>query len=179
MVPPLVQPRLPEFPLGVLMVTLAVPGLVMNAVVSVTCNWELPRTCVLRVVPLITTTEDDTILLPFTVSKNPCCTCANVMVAGEREEMDGAGRALPQRGFRALQALQDKHGEQQRAERSQRSVNSFHTASYTGGARWTGERKNSTTCTRFIDLCAELILIRYFQCCGRRCPPSLLLLRAS
>ena len=102
-VPPLVQPRLPEFPLGVLMVTLAVPGLVMNAVVSVTCNWELLRTCVLRVVPLITTTEDDTILLPFTVSKNPCCTCANVMVVGEREEMDGAGRELPQRGFRALQ----------------------------------------------------------------------------
>ena len=59
LVPPLVQPRLPEFPLGVLMVTLAVPGPVMNAVVSVTCNWELLRTCVLRVVPLITTTEDE------------------------------------------------------------------------------------------------------------------------
>lgn len=61
LVPPLVQPRLPELPLGVLIVTLAVPGPVMNAVVSVTCNWELLRTCVLRVVPLITTTEDDTI----------------------------------------------------------------------------------------------------------------------
>jgi hypothetical protein len=61
LVPPLVQPRFPEFPLGVLMETLAVPGPVMNAVVSVTCNWELLRTCVLRVVPLITTTEDDTI----------------------------------------------------------------------------------------------------------------------
>jgi len=60
LVPPLVQPRLPEFPLGVLMVTLAVPGPVMSAVVSVTCNWELLRTWVLRVVPLITTTEDDT-----------------------------------------------------------------------------------------------------------------------
>ena len=60
LVPPLVQPRLPEFPLGVLMVTLAVPGSVMSAVVSVTCNWELLRTWVLRVVPLIMTTEDDT-----------------------------------------------------------------------------------------------------------------------
>jgi hypothetical protein len=32
----------------------------MSAVVSVTRNWELLRTWVLRVVPLITTTEDDT-----------------------------------------------------------------------------------------------------------------------
>src|SRR5579872_2071900 len=103
LVPPLVQPRLPEFPLGVLMVTLAVPGPVMNAVVSVTCNWELLRTCVIRVVPLITTTEDETIWLPFTVSTNPCCTCANVTVVTEREERDGAGRALPQSGLRALQ----------------------------------------------------------------------------
>ena len=60
LVPPLVQPRLPEFPLGVWMVTLAVPGPVMSAFVSVTCIWELLRTWVLRVVPLITTTEDDT-----------------------------------------------------------------------------------------------------------------------
>ena len=44
LVPPLVQPRLPVFPLGVLMVTLAVPGPEMTAVVSVTCNWELLRT---------------------------------------------------------------------------------------------------------------------------------------
>jgi hypothetical protein len=51
----------PEFPLGVLMVTVVVPGPVMNAFVRVTCNWELLRTCVFRVVPLITTTEDDTI----------------------------------------------------------------------------------------------------------------------
>jgi hypothetical protein len=42
------------------MVTLAVPGPVMSAVVSVTCNCELLRTWVLRVVPLIMTTEDDT-----------------------------------------------------------------------------------------------------------------------
>ena len=103
LVPPLVQPKLPELPLGVLMVTLAVPGPMISAVVSLACNWDLLRTWVLRVVPLITTTEDDTMSLPFTVSSNPFCTCANVTVVGERDEMDGAGRALPQRGFRALQ----------------------------------------------------------------------------
>jgi hypothetical protein len=46
LVPPLVQPRSPEVPLGVLMATLAVPGPVMTAVVSVTCNWELLTTWV-------------------------------------------------------------------------------------------------------------------------------------
>jgi hypothetical protein len=51
----------------------------------------------------MTTTEDDTMCLPFTVSRNPCCSCANAMVVADREEMDGAGRALPQRGFSALQ----------------------------------------------------------------------------
>ena len=58
LVPPLVQPRLPEFPRGVLMVTLAVSGLGMSAVVSVACNWELLMTWVLSVMPLITRTED-------------------------------------------------------------------------------------------------------------------------
>ena len=46
LVPPLVQPRSPEFPLGVLMATLAVPGPAMTEVVSVTCNWELLTTWV-------------------------------------------------------------------------------------------------------------------------------------
>jgi hypothetical protein len=36
--PPLVQPRLPEFPLGVLTVTLAVPAAEITAVVIVVCN---------------------------------------------------------------------------------------------------------------------------------------------
>jgi hypothetical protein len=60
LVPPLVQPTVLVFPPGVLMATLAVPGPMMVAVVSVTCNWELLRTWVLRVVPLITATDDDT-----------------------------------------------------------------------------------------------------------------------
>jgi hypothetical protein len=38
LVPPLLQPKSLEFPPGVLIVTLAVPGPMMSAVVSVTCN---------------------------------------------------------------------------------------------------------------------------------------------
>jgi hypothetical protein len=38
LVPPLAQPRSPEFPLGVLTVTLAVPGAEIKEVVIVTCN---------------------------------------------------------------------------------------------------------------------------------------------
>ena len=38
LVPPLVHPRLPEFPLGVLTFTLAVPGPEIKEVVIVTCN---------------------------------------------------------------------------------------------------------------------------------------------
>jgi hypothetical protein len=38
LVPPLVQPGSPEFPLGVLTVTLAVPGAEINAVVVMTYN---------------------------------------------------------------------------------------------------------------------------------------------
>ena len=57
--PPLVQPRSPEFPLGVLTVTLAVPRVEMVAVVIVTCNCRLLVTSVLSVVPLMSTTEDE------------------------------------------------------------------------------------------------------------------------
>jgi len=38
LLPPLVQPRLPEFPLGVLTVTLAVPAAEITAVVIVASN---------------------------------------------------------------------------------------------------------------------------------------------
>ena len=108
LVPPLVQPRSPVVPLGVWMVTPSVPGAVMIAVVSVTCNWVLLMICVLRGVPLIRTTEDDPRSLPVTVRGNPCCTCAKVTLVTEREVMDGTGRALPQRGFRALQPCSER-----------------------------------------------------------------------
>ena len=38
LVPPLVQPRLPEFPLGVFTATLAVPGTEIKVAGIVTCN---------------------------------------------------------------------------------------------------------------------------------------------
>jgi len=103
LVPPLVQPRSEEFPPGVVIDTLAVPGAEITVVVRVTCTCWLLRTCVASDAPLMTTTEDATKWLPFTVSKNPCCTWANVTVSAEREAMDGEGRALPHRGFSALQ----------------------------------------------------------------------------
>ena len=102
LVPPLLQPRLPVFPLGVLTFTVAVPVAEMTDVVIVVCSCWLLVARVLRVVPLTTTTEDATKWLPFTVSKNPFCICANVTVFGESDPITGAGRALPHKGLRAL-----------------------------------------------------------------------------
>jgi hypothetical protein len=51
----------------------------------------------------MTTTEDETNWLPFTLRRKPACTWARVIEVGEREAMIGAGRALPQSGFSALQ----------------------------------------------------------------------------
>jgi hypothetical protein len=51
---------LPEFPLGVLTFTLAVPGAEITAVVIVACNCWLLVARVLSAVPLMTTTEDET-----------------------------------------------------------------------------------------------------------------------
>src|ERR1700752_1731684 len=103
LVPPLVQPRSPELPLGVLTVTFAVPAPEITSVVIVTCNCWLLGTVVLSVLPLMITTEDATKSEPFTVRRNPCCTWANVTVLGESEAMTGAGRELPHNGLRALQ----------------------------------------------------------------------------
>ena len=103
LVPPLLQPRLPELPLGVLTVTVAVPGPEIKSLVIVTCNCSPLWTRVLSVVPLMITTEDETNCLPFTVRRKPCCTWANVIVLADREPMTGAGRALPHNGLSALQ----------------------------------------------------------------------------
>lgn len=72
LVPPLVQPRSPEFPLGVLTVTLAVPGPEIESVVTVTCNCWALWTVVLSVLPLMITTDDATKLLPLTTRTAPC-----------------------------------------------------------------------------------------------------------
>jgi hypothetical protein len=60
LVPPLVQPTSPEFPLGVSTVTFAVPGAEITVVVIVTCNCVLLVTWVPSVVPLMTPTVDET-----------------------------------------------------------------------------------------------------------------------
>jgi len=51
---------------------------------------------------LITTSEDETKWLPFTVSTEPCCTCAKLIVLGDSEPIRGKGLALPHKGFRVL-----------------------------------------------------------------------------
>jgi hypothetical protein len=60
LVPPLEHPKSPEPPLGVSIVTLAVPGAAITVVVIVACNCVLLTTKVLSFVPLMTTTEDET-----------------------------------------------------------------------------------------------------------------------
>ena len=60
LVPPLVQPKSPEIPLGVLTVTLAVPGAEISAAVIVICKCVLLVTKVLSVVPFITPTVAET-----------------------------------------------------------------------------------------------------------------------
>ena len=74
LVPPLVQPRSAEFPLGVLTVTLTLPGAEITEAVIVTCNCVLLVTRVFRLFPLMTTTEDETNLAPYTLRTKPCCT---------------------------------------------------------------------------------------------------------
>jgi len=74
LVPPLVQPAYAEFPLGVLTVTLAVPGAEICVVVIVAVACVLFTTCVASVVPLTTTTEEETNSAPVTVRRNPACT---------------------------------------------------------------------------------------------------------
>ncbi len=65
-------------------------------------SWELLISVVVRAAPLKSTTEDDTKWLPAAVRTKLGCNCAKSSVAGEIEVRAGTGRALPQRGFKAL-----------------------------------------------------------------------------
>ena len=66
---------------------------------------------------------------------------------GGRERGNGrGGTGAAAEGIQGVAALQDKHGEQQRADWSKRSVNSFHTASYTRGRG--GLRNGSNSMSR-------------------------------
>jgi hypothetical protein len=60
LVPPLEQPKSPEFPLGVWTVTAAVPGAEITEVVRVTCSCVLLVTRVVSAVPLMTPTVEET-----------------------------------------------------------------------------------------------------------------------
>ena len=102
LVPPLEQPRLPVLPAGVCTVTLKLPGagIIEEPMVTVSC--ELLFTVVARVAPSRITAEEETNWLPVAVSAKLGGNCEKAMVVGEIELSIGTGRALPQRGFRAL-----------------------------------------------------------------------------
>src|SRR4051812_3834712 len=99
LVPPLVQPRLLEFPPGVSTATAAVPASVIKVLVSVTCNCLLLVMVVGKAAPLKITTEAETKLLPLTERTTPLSNSARVTESGDRVEILGAGRALEQRGL--------------------------------------------------------------------------------
>lgn len=69
--------------------------------VAVIC--ELLTTVVGSVVPLNTITDEETKWLPVRVREKLDGNCENAMVVGDTESRTGAGRALPQTGFRELQ----------------------------------------------------------------------------
>jgi hypothetical protein len=72
------------------------------AEVIVTVSWELLLTAVIKVAPWKTTTEEETNWLPVRVREKLGGNWANTIVFGEIEVRIGTGRALPQRGFKAL-----------------------------------------------------------------------------
>lgn len=73
-----------------------------------TVSWELLISVVARVAPLKITTEAETKWLPLAVRTKLGCNWAKTSVAGEIEVRLGEGRALPQRGFRALHPVRIK-----------------------------------------------------------------------
>jgi hypothetical protein len=89
-------------PAGVCTATLKVPGAGIIEAVMLAVSWELLTTVVVRVAPLKTITEEETKWLPFAVRMKLGGSCENTSVVGEIESRLGMGRALPQRGFRAL-----------------------------------------------------------------------------
>lgn len=100
--PPLVHPTSPEFPLGVCTRMLTAPGAEITSVVSFTFISVGLTTVALMGTLLTRTCDDETKWLPLIVSVNPCWTCENDTVLGDREPITGIGRALPQSGFNVL-----------------------------------------------------------------------------
>ena len=103
LVPPLEQPRLPELPEGVCTWTLKLPAAGTMEDVTLAVSWELLTTVVARGAPLMSMTEEPTKWPPVAVRTKLGGSDAKTMVVGEIELRLGEGRALPQRGFSALQ----------------------------------------------------------------------------
>jgi hypothetical protein len=97
-----VHPKFALFPPGVTTATFTEPGPEITPVVSVTFNWVLLTTVVLRGVVFTIISDDETKSLPFTFNSAPRCTSEKLTVLGAREPTMGAGRALPHRGFKVL-----------------------------------------------------------------------------
>jgi hypothetical protein len=76
--------------------------------VTLAVSWELLTTVVARVAPLKTITEEATKWPPVAVRTKLGGSCEKTMVVGEIELRLGEGRALPQRGFSALQPDRSK-----------------------------------------------------------------------
>jgi hypothetical protein len=102
LVPPLVQPRSPVFPAGVITEIFTVPGPETTSLESWIFNSVLLTTVAASGVVLTRTSEAETKWLPSMVTVAPCCTCAKDKLLGVRDPMTGAGRALLQSGFNVL-----------------------------------------------------------------------------
>jgi hypothetical protein len=102
LVPPLEHPTSDVLPAGVCTEMLKVPGAVIMDALMVTSSCELLVTAVVTTMPLKSKTEEETNWLPVALSTKPGDTCEKAIVLGEIELRLGAGRALPQSGFRAL-----------------------------------------------------------------------------
>ena len=74
--------------------------------VTVAVSWELLTTVVARGAPFKSITEEATKWPPVAVRGDG--SCEKAMVVGEIELRLGEGRALPQRGFSALQPVRSK-----------------------------------------------------------------------
>src|ERR1039457_4761004 len=70
----------------------------------------------------MTTSDDETKWLPFTVSVSPCCTSARVIVLGESEPISGVGLALLHKGFRVLLPQPGRNKRASRAARDRPQV---------------------------------------------------------
>ena len=84
------------------MATLTWPGAEMTPVLSFTVNFVGLMIVAARGVELTSTSDEETKLLPVTVSVVPFCTCVKGTVLGASDPISGAGRALPHSGFRVL-----------------------------------------------------------------------------